>query len=208
MTTLANLITYVSQDLRDSSNATFSTTEVTDLINRGIDVLGSVFPREIVSNSTTISSGVTTYALPTGMTYLYRADIYTDAGSYYSTLGRGTGEGPDSGWETHADTLYLPPNLNLSAGYTLRLWGYGNWTQLSVSSATTDLSTTAQWALRLFCQSEALGLLLIDRAKFQQWQTASNNTDVSAIGVAQLYQIASRRWEREVSRLRRLRKTG
>lgn len=207
MTTLSTLITNVSGDLRDSSNNTFSTAEVTDLINRGIDVLGGVYPREIVG-SVTISSGVKSYALPSNLSFVYRVDIYTDASSYAGTINRAGGEGPDSGWETHNSVLYLPPGLTVTANYTLRLWGYGPYTQLAASSSTTDLGTTAIWALRLFCQSEALALLLIDRAKFQQWQTSSNNTDVSAIGVAQLYQIAARRWEREETRLRRMRKLG
>jgi hypothetical protein len=90
----------------------------------------------------------------------------------------------------------------------MRLWGYGGYTQISVSSATTDLDTTAQWALRLFCRAEASAMLVMDRARFQQWQTASNNTDVTAIGLLQLSQEMSRRWEREVMRLRKLRKMG
>lgn len=208
MTTLSTLITNVSGDLRDSSNTTFSTAEVTDLINRGISMMETVYPREIWSSATTISAGVYTYSLPTGMTSPYRVDIYTDAGSYSSTLARSFGEGPNTGWEVHNSILYIPPDLTLTAGYTLHVFGYGGYTQLAASSDTTDLDTVGEWALRLFCQTEALSLLLVDRAKFQQWQADSNNTDITAIGVAQLYQISQRRWDREVSRLRRMRKTG
>ena len=208
MTTLATLQTNIAAALRDSANSTFTTTELTAFINRGLNELGGVYPREIVNTSTTVSSGVYSYALPTGMTYPYRVDIYTDAGSYYATLAPSRGEGPNDGWQVHNGTLYLPPGMSLTTGYTLHLYGYGVYTQLSATSDTTDLDTVGEWAVLLYAQMAGLKALTIDRALFQQWQADANNTDVTPIAVGQLYQIARRDWTDEKTRLRKLRKSG
>lgn len=207
MTTLANLETYLARDLRDTANAVFSTAELDDLINQGINALSSFYPKQIMQTIGTVSAGVYSYSA-SSFTTIYRLDIYSSAGSYKSTLDPYIGGGPNSGWELHGGIVYLPPLVTYTAGDTLRAFGYGGYIALSVSSATTDLDASGEWAVRVFAQVEAFERLMADRATFQQWQASPGNTDVSAMGLASLARTARQRWLTEQQRLRRLRKIG
>ena len=206
MATLSELQTQVSRDLRDASNNVWSSAETQDLINAGIDKIGDLAPREIVTYSTTVSSGVSSYALPTTLSRVYRIDIYSSSDSYLSTYLPSSGDGAATGWEVHDSIIFLSPLHIPTASSKLRIFGYGIFTQLSASSSTTDLDQRRIWALRSFCKAEALYALLFDRAKFQQWQTDQTNTDVSLLQLAQMANLARGTWAREERRLRTLRK--
>lgn len=207
MATLATLRTYVAQDLRDPTNATFSTGEVDDLINQGIDALAAFYPREIVQTIGTVATDVFTYAV-TDFKNIFRIDVYKSDGDYRATLPHGYGDGPNSGWELHGGVLYIPPSWPLVAGDTLRAFGYGAYTELSASTQTTDVDASGIWAIRVFAQSEAFQRLMNDRAKFQQWQSDANNTDVSLVQLATVMNQARSRWADEQRRLRKIRKLG
>lgn len=206
MATLSDLRTYIARDVRDTSNATWSTSELDDRINQGIDALSAFYPKEIVSDFATVSAGVTSYAA-SSFTGIFRIDTYSGT-TFMGTLPSSFGDGPNNGWEFHAGVIYLPPSYTVPAGYVLRAFGYGGYVQLAASSSTTDLDTSALNALRVFCQVELFAQLIADRAKFQQWQVDSNNTDVTALGLAQIYGGLTSRWQREVLRLRKPRKLG
>lgn len=206
--TFAQLKTAVARDLRDSGNAVWSTTEVGDLINAGIDEVGEVYPRQVTDYSLTITSGVSTYAMPSSVSWLYRVDVHTSSNSYRYTMPSALGDGPNTGWEVHASILWLPPDYLPNAGDKLRLFGYGAYTQLSVDSATTDLDTKGEWAVRAFAVAEGFARLLADRAAFQQWQVDANNTDITAASLNQLALAARRRWEQRRNQLRKMRKLG
>lgn len=206
MATLSDIRTGLARDLRDTGNSTWSTAELDDLINQGIDELASFYPREVVSTFATVSAGVVSYAA-SSYTNIYRIDTY-DGTTYMGTLAHGIGEGADSGWELHAGVVWLPPTFSLPAGRLLRGWGYGGYTQLAASTSVTDLDTTGIWAVRLFGQVEGFAHLLADRAKFKQWQTDPQNTDVGMLQMNQLYSVAAGRWARRVQRLRKVRKLG
>jgi hypothetical protein len=207
MATLSDMRTSLARALRDTSNATFSTAELDDLINEGIDALGDLQPREVVIEVGTISTGVYSYAL-SGVSLVYRVDIHTSAGTYRATIPHGVGEGPNSGWEIHGGVLYLPPSWTLTAGDRIIAFGYAAYTQLSASTATTDLSTSGVFAVITYAQAEALERLVADRAKFQQWQADSNNTDVSLMQIGSIAAQAARRWDAQRQRMRRMRKLG
>lgn len=206
MATLSDLRTYVARDLRDTTNSTWSTTELDDFINQGIDELATFYPKEIVSTIGTVSAGVVSYAV-SSYTNIYRIDQYSGT-TFMGSLAHGVGEGPDSGWELHAGVLWLPPTYPPPTGYTLRAYGYGPYVQLSASTQTTDLDTSGIWAVRVFAQVEGFAHLLADRAKFKQWQTDQQNTDVGLLQMNQLYGVAASRWARQVNRLRKIRKLG
>jgi hypothetical protein len=207
MTTLSDLRTQVARDLRDSGNATWTTTELDDLINEGVDALADFYPKEIVSTFATVAAATYSYSAST-FSSMYRLDIHNSGATYLRTLPHGIGAGPNSGWEMHGSVVYLPPNLSLTAGELLRGFGYGRYTQLSASSSTTDLDTSGVWAVREFAVAEGYSRLLIDRALFQQWQGNSNATDIGAIQLASLAEAAQRKWDRQKVRLRRPKKTG
>lgn len=204
MATLLDLRTSVARKLRDTGFDTFTTAEVDELINQGIDAVGGIYPREIAQTIGTVSSGVLTYDV-SSFKNIYRVDIHTSAGSYRTELPH-TFEGRDAGWEVHAGILYLPPSWTLTAGDTLRAWGYAGYTQLGVSSSTTDLDTSAQYAVMVFAMSEAYGILLGDRAKFEQWQQEPANSDTTSGDLSRLEYTMRSRWADERRRLRRIRK--
>lgn len=206
MATLSDIRTYVSMDLRDPSNVTFSTAEVDDLINQGIDALADVYPREIVSDFATIAASTYSYSAAS-FSRIYRIDLYNSAGTFRAELPSGIGEGANSGWELHGGVVYLPPSLTYTTGDVMRAFGYARYTQLSASTQTTDLDQSGMWAVRVFAQSEAYQRLLNDRAKYQQWQTQSNNTDVRLADLDRTSYNLQRRWQAEQRRLRRLRKS-
>jgi hypothetical protein len=208
MTTLLDLRTYVARDLRDTGFDTWSESEVDDLVNMGIDAVGDLYPREAVDAASSISGSTKTYDLATDFTNIYRVDIYSSAGTYKFTLPHGIGEGPNSGWELHGGILYLPPSVTFTSGDGLRVFGYARYAQLSVSSQTTDMDATAIWGARAFARMEGFMSLIADRANYQQWQSQTGNTDVTAIAMAQLAANARRDWDRAKQRLRRMRKLG
>lgn len=207
MATLSDLRTKLALELRDPTNATFSTGELDDAINLGIEDLGRVRPREVVTTAGTVAAGVFTYAL-TDFTNVYRVDLYTSAGEFRATIPHGIGDGPNSGWETHAGVLYLPPSWPLQAGDTLRAFGYAAYTQLSADSSTTDLDTTGIAAVMMFCKAELYDRLTVDRAKFQQWQEAASATDVGALQMAGIADRARSDWMRRRAWLHKPRKLG
>jgi hypothetical protein len=94
---------------------------------------------------------------------------------------------------------------------TLRLMGYGPWTYIdssSASTATTELDQTALGAVRVYVRVEAWKHLVNDRAKFQQFQQTPGNTDSTLLGLLQLGQKAENEWRLVRHDLARMRKAG
>jgi hypothetical protein len=208
VTTLASLEATISAALRDSSNATFTTTEVDALINQGIDAISAFYPKEVIDYTLTVSASAFSYTVPSTVSHIYRVDIWTSANTYRTTLPKANEvtEGPNSGWEFHGGILYFPPSYTYTAGDKIKLFGYGGFLQLSASSSTTDLDVSAIWALVAFCQNKAFGRLSMERGLFQQWQTQSGNSDVSMAALVQARAQARQEWRDEMVRLRRMRK--
>lgn len=207
MATLQDIRTRVSLRLGDTGNVTWSTSQINDYINQGLDELSEFYPREIVQTIGTVASGTTSYAA-SSFSNAYRLDVYTSAGSYQSTMPHGIGDGPDSGWEMHGGVIYLPPNWMPDDGCTLRLWGYGRYTQLTGDSDSTDADTAGINAVVVYCEVEAYQALLANRAAFQQWQASPGNTDTTFLGLNQTAFSVRNRWAEEQRRLRRMRKLG
>lgn len=205
MTTLNDLVATVSGALRDTALLTWTQGEIEDLVNQGIDEVGTLYPREVLEAITITSSK--SYALTADFLNIFRVDIYSSAGSYKFRLDHGIGDA-NSGWETHAGILLIPPSLSFTAGDVMRVFGYARYAQLAASSSTTEMDATAIWGVKVFAVAEAYQNLIADRVKYQQWQVESGNSDVTSIALAQLAQAAARRWERAQLRLRRHRRTG
>ena len=206
MATLNTIIADIQSEIGDISGNTFSTAELAILVNRGIDALGSFYPKEIVSVVGTVATNVYTYPV-TDYTNIYRVDIHDPASSptYQSEVPHAY-EGRNSGWETHAGVLYLPPNWPLTAGRWIRAYGYGPYIQLSTGSSTTDMDTSGIAAVRVFVASKAYNRLLMDRALFAQYQAQPGNTDTTALALNQLAYSMKQEWAAERQRLRRVRK--
>jgi len=208
--TLTQLRTSVRSDLRDPNGATWSDTEVNDLINSGIDWLSGFYPAEaiqVTSYTQPISGALFSVAL-VDVSWPFRIDVFTTSGQYRETLGPNSGDGPDSGWEVHDNIIFFPPHYTLPDTGTLRIYGYTGFVQLSANSSTTDLDVAGIAAMRVWVQAEAFNRLLSDRVAFQQWQVQSGNSDVSALSMNQIALSNQARIRREEARLRRLRRLG
>jgi hypothetical protein len=208
--TLSALRTSVRSDLRDPNGATWSDTEISDLINSGIDWVNGFYPKEAIQTMTytqPISGELFSVALTT-VSWPFRVDVYTSGGQYQETLLPNSGDGPDSGWEVHNGILFFPPHYTMHNIGTLRIFGYAGFVQLSSSSSTKDMDTSAISSVRVWTQAEAFNRLLSDRVAFQQWQVQSGNSDVSALSLNQIALSNQARVRREESRLRRIRRLG
>ena len=213
-TTLAALTALCRQDLRDPvptapDEPTFSNAEIYALIAQGIDAIGVFYPKEVVG-SVTIVANTYSYALPSGVSYPYRVDLYDASGTYLTTLDESPGGNPNAGWSIHGGTLYIP-HTTWTAGYTLQLWGYGGWAYISsssASSASTDLDQSGLWALRVFVRVNAYKHLIADRAKFAQYQQQPGVQDATLAGMLALGSQARQEWKDVQRDLGRMRKTG
>jgi hypothetical protein len=211
--TFSSLLTSVRRNLRDANGTTWTDEQLGELINQGIDAIGTIYGKEVidtVSYTQPVLGAVYTVAL-TNVYWPIRVDIYNNDNKYVQTLKHSIGDGANSGWELHSGVLWLPPHYPFASNTgTLRVFGYGNWAPITigVSSSTTDLDTRAQNAVKVFVEAEALSMLTFDRAQFQQWQAGSGNSDVTALGMNNLALAAQQRWRLEKQRIRSLKKSG
>ena len=208
--TLSALRTSVRSDLRDTAGATWSDTEINDLINSGVDWLNGFYPKDAIQTTAytqPISGAMFSVAL-TDVNWPFRVEVYATDGQYRETLWPNTGDGPDSGWDVHNNIIFFAPHYTIPDTGTLRIFGYTGFVQLSANTSTTDMDTTALNAMRVWVQAEAFNRLLSDRVAFQQWQVQSGNSDVSALSLNQIALSNQARIRREESRLRKMRRLG
>jgi len=208
--TLSTLRTSVRSDLRDAAGATWTDTEINDLINSGVDWLNGFYPKDAIQTTAytqPISGAMFSVAL-TDVNWPFRVDVYATDGQYRETLWPSTGDGPDSGWDVHNNIIFFAPHYTIPDTGTLRIFGYTGFVQLSSNTSTTDMDTTALNAMRVWVQAEAFNRLLSDRVAFQQWQVQSGNSDVSALSLNQIALSNQARIRREESRLRKMRRLG
>ena len=69
----------------------------------------------------------------------------------------------------------------------------------------TDLSNELEWAVLLYCDAVATRRLWNDRSLFTQWQTRSNNTDITPAQLANRLNGLEAQWERKERQLHVLR---
>lgn len=208
--TLSSIRTMVRRDLRDPNGATWTDSEVNDLINSGIDWVNGIYPKDAIQTTAftqPVSGSVFSVAL-SDVNWVFRVDSYDDGGKFKETVLPSTSDGPNSGWEVHNNILFLPPHYTLSSPGTLRIFGYTTFIQLSSDSTTSTLDTAALNAVRVWAQAEAFSRLLSDRVAFQQWQVQSGNSDVSALSMNQIALSNQQRVRREETRLRKMRRLG
>lgn len=221
MPTLNTLTNKIRRDLRDTGQSdgvdrTWSTQELTELIELGIAEVSRSYPREMVSTVAVPemlnSFHASSISLPAGMDSVFRIDglkyridtTVSPIKEWYEVtdvLEQENGWGPYSGWELHAGTVYIQPGRINGATSHLRLVGYGDWT-------VETLDINAEQAVRYYVTAEATFRLMNDRTMFQQWQVNSGATDVSVPMINQNYVAARARYDRLINRMRKLRRVG
>jgi hypothetical protein len=125
-TSLATFIGYARQDLWDTSaTPAFSDDELTDLIIAGIAELGQFYPKEVVADVDVADFTAYRIDLPDTIKQIFRVERYDADGNFVETIPESPND-QTAGWQVHADGLYIPPGT-YPDGSTLKLWGYGPW---------------------------------------------------------------------------------
>src|ERR1700690_3779624 len=147
---LGDLETLEAKALRAPGHNTFTTGELDDLINEGIDNVSAIYPLEVaLINQITLTANVWQYTV-SQVDHIFRIDVWAGTGAappagFQYTLPPYNGEGPNSGWEQFGGSVFLPPNYLPITGTFLNIFGYRAFVQLSASTDTSDLDTKAKW---------------------------------------------------------------
>jgi hypothetical protein len=221
VTTFLDLKTAVSsEELRDPNNKTFTVSVVGGLINAGIIEVGKIAPEmfqeDIDLLSDTLSYQVRATEFPGGCPELelVRAELWDSSTTPFTYLFRlrpAAGEWSNAsavGWKLWGGKLELPDafiRVIDPATHLLRVWGYSPYPVLSADDDAFPASTELEYAVRDFCRVQALRRLNMDRDLFTQWQTRSNNTDVSPAGLLNALSVAEDAWRRTERKLHLLR---
>lgn len=104
------------------------------------------------------------------------------------------------GWEVWAGQLELPQSV-VDAYIdedtdTIRVWGYSPYEPIEDDADVVPVSAELELAIRQFCRVEAMRKLIGSRVLFKQWQTRSNNTDVTLGALNSDLQVAEQEWRR------------
>lgn len=220
--TLASLTPLVSADLRDSSNQTFSTTDVGEMINAALAEIGRLCPQQFREDikPSTLTASTADYLLqaslfPSGnpLVEVRRVEVWDDSTTPDSFVGRlrpAAGEYANvsaTGWEFWGGKLTLTgaqlASLDLTKHF-LRVWGYAPYPQLA-GSVSVDLPTERHYALREYCQVEGLRRLIASRELFTQWQTHDQNTNVTMAALMNMFATAQATWRSRARQIAELR---
>lgn len=104
-----------------------------------------------------------------------------------------------AGWFVWGGILNLPDravDLIDITKHLIRVWGYSPWPAVSADGDVVPFGQDREQSLILYCYIEALRRLTGNRVLFTQWQTRSNNTDVSMSSLMSDLNSALEEWRR------------
>lgn len=212
MTTYAELQAKVSRTIQDPDNNTFLVQTIKDVIASSWQEVSRIAPQRFQEDLTPVADQ---------LSYQLRADVFTDPNddidvrnvelwdsttTPISPVSWLTPKGPhpsglaysQAGWEVWGGKLYLP-NTTVSvidpAVHVLRVWGYSPWEAPVDDADVIAINSSLEEALVLHTQIGLLRRLTNNRALFKQWQTRSNNTDVSMASLLSDLQNARDEWK-------------
>jgi len=201
----------LASELRDPGHNTFSEDHLTQFINDGIVEVNRVYPLHLTDDILLVQDQ---FLYDTRFTTAYRCEMW-DGATFVGVIPYNDGDSVYGGYDLHGTTLSVPPVLATETVFTtyadpaLKLTGYAR-RQLIPSdddgTFQTELDGEAALAVRWFAQYRAFTMLLSDRSLFKQWQSESNNSDVSMPMLLNLWQVARSEWERHEASMRTLRR--
>lgn len=209
--TALELANALAGDLRDPSGKTFAVSDLARFLNDGIVEVNRIYPLEVTDSITCVQEQ-TDY--PTRFTSIYRVEVWDDA-TILAILPFNDGDNSYAGWELHGLTLAIPPSvveeamLTQYTSLTLKVTGYARRQKIDPigsPSVATELDSEAETACRWFAAYRGFMSLMSDRSLYGQWQSQSNNTDVSMTQLMTLVTTASQQWERHKAGLKTLRR--
>lgn len=213
-TTYGELQTKVSRALRDEGNRTFSAEVIKDMIQAAWPEIGRVAPQHFQEDITPLADT---------LSYQLRADEFAQAvedievnrvelwdGSVVPATpvrfiepaaAHPTGLSySQSGWRVWGGVLELPNrvvDMIDPTKHIIRVWGYSPWTEVSDDADVLPFGKDREEAVVLLCFIESLRRLIGNRVLFTQWQTRSNNTDITPASLMNDLNIAQDEWRRK-----------
>lgn len=204
--TRAQLRTSIARDLRDENMKTFTSSVIDDLINFGVAELNRLQPKEELTEVDIVDAEVFEYTLT--LTSVWRVELWRD-GDFYGFIQPNDDESSQGGWEYWGNQLRIPQISVLDAATDiLKVWGYGERDPMTADGDNADVDLDGEMALRAYATYLGFQRLTNDRALFAQWQTASNNTDVSPTQLLGMVNTQAAEWRGMRNRLRRIRRTA
>lgn len=196
----------IARDLRDTSYKAFSTQDVDDFINFGIAEVNRVYPIEDIVDYPVVNPATTEYS--TTLTSIFRVEAWR-AGEFIFLIPPNMGETSRGGWELFAQVLRIPNYEHvLEVSDLIKCWGYGERPALVLDAEVLQGDLDAELGVRTFAVYQGYQRLISDRSLFQQWQTQSNNSDVSPTQLTNMSGLKAAEWDGLRNRIRRLRRSA
>lgn len=210
MTTYAELQTKVSRDLSDPDRQTFNVDAIKDFIQQGLAEIARIAPRQFKEDLTPVADQLEYDLLTDDFTdpiqevRVVRVEVWTGVPSRFKAKVKSKAGAPSrdskSGWEVWGGVLELPQHVVDGVisvdDDTIRVWGYAPFAPISADADVVPLSAELELALREFCRVQSMRKLVASRVLFKQWQTRSNNTDVTIGALNADLQIAEEGWRK------------
>lgn len=213
MTTYLSLQQTVARDLADPSNQTFDVNAVKDFIQQALAEIARIAPEQFQEDLVPVAQQLV-YPLRTALfttaqpeMRLVRVEVWTGTPARFKLKIKAKAGQPSrdsiAGWEVWAGKLELPSwvvdTYIVPTTDTIRVWGYSPYAPISADADVVPVSIELELAIREFCRVQAMRKLIGSRVLFKQWQTRSNNTDVTLGTLNSDLQIAEENW-RKLSR--------
>lgn len=211
--TYGELQTKVSRALRDEGNKTFSAEVVKDMIQAGWAEIDRVAPQRFQEDITpdpdtlsyTLRSG--DFSSTVDEIEVYRVEVWDTTTTPHRPFrfvepGSAHPSGltySQAGWFVWGGVLELPNRIVDMIdpdAHSIRVWGYSPWPPVDDDADVIPFGKEREEAIVIYCWVEALRKLLANRSLFTQWQTRSNNTDVTPAALMNELSIAQDDWRR------------
>lgn len=210
----------VLRALRDINGSVFPSATVADFIVQAMADLSAYRPKEMreVSIWPLVSDP---YPPFTTFTSIWKVEfrVLNGQNNYIKTIGIPYGDSNSAenraGWDFYDSTLWLPPfwdsrlNAAVASGAPAELWvwGYADRALPEDDTDILDLTDVTDYnCILTHCKALGFELLTHDRALYQQWLAATNNTDVSPTQLSGMVNQAEATYQRTRARNTKMRR--
>lgn len=220
MTTFAELQTKVARAIADVDNQVFTSDVVKDMIYQGLAEVGRLAPvmfqEDITPVADQLEYQLQAVDLPnaTPEIEVSRVEVWdtSDTPARFQSLVQPASAQPyrlsEGGWEVWNGTLRIPNRVEdylVPEDHTIKVWGYRPYVTPTVDADVLECSAEQEQAVLAYIKVEALKALIASRDLFTQWQTRTNNTDVSPASLMNQLSLAEDSWRRKARSILRLR---
>lgn len=208
MTAYSELQTLVSQDLSDPDRQTFDVDAVKSFIQQGLAAIQRVAPMEFqedlnpVDNQLVYPLRSDIFTVPQQEMRVVRVEVWRGTPSRFAFKIKAKAGQPtrdsQGGWDVWGGKIEIPSWVEtyIQTDDIIRVWGYSPYDPISDDADVVPVSAELELALRTYCTVEGLRRLTRSRVLFKQWQTRSNNTDVTLGQLNSDLQVAEDAWRR------------